>query len=85
MLRVLEQALVVSRGGDDYIVTWLDATPGHIEGGSVFFINFYFKMMASVTQTAVSLLSITISIRSCSVGIALIIFFFCFIFWEILH
>ena len=50
MLRVLEQALVVSRGGDDYIVTWLDATPSHIEGGSVFFINFYFKMMASVTH-----------------------------------
>ena len=50
MLRVLEQALVVSRGGDDNIVTWLDATPGHIEGGSVFFINFYFKMMASVTH-----------------------------------
>ena len=50
MLRVLEQALVVSRGGDDYIVTWLDATPGHIEGGSVFFINFYFKMMAIVTH-----------------------------------
>ena len=40
----------MGRGGDDYIVTWLDGTPGHIEDGSVFFTDFYFKMMASVTH-----------------------------------
>ena len=42
MLRVLEQVFVVGRGGNDYVDTWLDGTPGHIKDGSRFSINFYF-------------------------------------------
>ena len=33
MLRVLEQAFLVGHDGGDYVGTWLDGTPGQIEGG----------------------------------------------------
>ena len=42
MVCVLEQAFFVGRGSGNYIGTWLDDTPGHIEGGSIFSVDFYF-------------------------------------------
>ena len=51
MLRVLEQAFFVGRGIGDDAGTWLDGTPGQIEGGP-FGRDFLFpqNLMASVTH-----------------------------------
>ena len=51
MLRVLEQAFFVGRGIGDDAGTWLDGTPGQIEGGP-FGRDFLFpqNLMVSVTH-----------------------------------
>ena len=78
MLRVLEQAFLVGRGGGDYVGTWLDGTTGQIEGGSfgqdfpLFFISSKPDGQCNA-QTTISLLTLKLAL-----GIALIRFLFLF-------
>ena len=76
MLRVLEQAFLVGHDGGDYVGTWLDGTPGQIEGGP-FGRDFPLTFISSKpdgqcnAQTAISLLTL-----KSALGIALIRFSF---------
>ena len=76
MLRVLEQAFLVGRGGGDYVGTWLDGTTGQIEGGSfgqdfpLFFISSKPAGQCNA-QTTIPLLTL-----KSALGVALIRFSF---------
>ena len=68
MLRVLEQAFFVGRGGADDVVTWLDGTPGQIEDGSFgrdFPLNFISSNPDGLcnAKTTVSLLTLKLALR----------------------